>query len=127
MFKNLTTVTQGTVGLAACIEHLAKQAYTVLLPLNDNQNFDLAFADDTKIYTVQVKTTRAKPTPGGYSVQLKQTRSNKTKNVLKMFDPNSTDFVFVLCEDGTRYMIPSKEVKVTCSLVLNRAYDKFKV
>lgn len=127
MFKDMTTVTQGTVGFAACIEHLAKQSYTVLIPLNDNQDFDLAFADGPKIKTVQVKTTRVRRTKGGYTVGLKQTRSNKTKNVLKMFDPSLVDFVFILCEDGTRYMIPSMEIKVKSALVLNSNFDQFRV
>lgn len=122
----MTTVTQGTVGLGKAISYFTTLGKTVLLPLNDNQDYDLVVESDSLLQKVQVKTTSFKSNTG-YIVQLKAVRSNKTKNKLYPFDNNTVDIVFVYCLDGTSYSIPSKEVKVKSSLTLSKAWDRFKI
>ena len=53
MFKECkNTNDQGNVGLGKCISYLTSKAYTVSLPLNDSQSYDLIYDDGIKLYKV---------------------------------------------------------------------------
>ena len=104
MFENTkTTVSQGSVGLAGAIFYYQRSGYNVSIPIVDNQKYDLIIEKDGKLLTVQVKTSRVFK-KDGWQVQLKKVRPNKTKNVISPLE--QTDFLFILCGDGTCFSIP---------------------
>jgi hypothetical protein len=104
MFSNTkTTVEQGSVGLASAVFNYQRLGYNVLLPLVDNQDYDLVVEKDKRFYTVQVKTSRVVKN-GNYSVQLKKVRPNRTTNVITPM--SVVDLLYVLCSNGDCYSIP---------------------
>lgn len=122
----MTTVTQGTVGLGMAVGHFCSKGYSVSLPLNDNQSYDLV-VDGGTLKRVQVKTTRAKSNSGKFVVQLKSVRSNKTENVIKTFDKGSAELLFIFTADGEKYCIPTSELEATSTMTLDMRYDKYRV
>ncbi len=126
MFDEMQKVTQGSVGLGVAIGYFCAKGMVVSLPLVDNQDYDL-IVDDGTLRKIQVKTTGVLAKSGNYEVQLKSVRSNTTTNRVVPFDSSKVDYVFVLCSNGTKYLIPSSEIHVTSSLTLTPNRDKFKV
>ena len=126
-FQTMSPVTQGTVGLGIAIGFFTKRGYTVSLPLNDNQDYDLII-DDGKLNRVQVKTTRQKAKNGrNHVVLLKSVRHNKTKNHVYLFDPKSVEYLFVVTDEERQYLIPSNEVTALNTPTLDGRYDRVKV
>jgi hypothetical protein len=125
MFQNTkTTVSQGAVGLAAAVFYYQKSGYCVLLPLIDNQGYDLVVEKDGILKTVQCKTTRAKKN-NTYLVQLKKVRPNRTGNVISVLE--KCDLLFVLCETGDMYSIPYESLTSLNELRLNSKIEQWKV
>ena len=127
MFKDLTKVTQGCVGLGHAIAHFVSTGNTVSLPLIDNQDYDLIVDESSVLKKVQVKTSKTKAKSGFYEVQLKAVRSNRTENVIKNFDGNTVDYLFILLADSSKYLIPSNEVDNVSTMTMNKSRDKFKI
>ncbi len=65
-----STKTQGNVGVGQCIAYATSLGYTVSIPLNDSQEYDL-IVDNGKLNKVQVKTSRCLNASGKYRVDLK--------------------------------------------------------
>jgi hypothetical protein len=83
-----------------------------------------------KLFRIQVKTSRrATDSPGHYAVQLATFGGNQSwTGVVKMFDPNRCDFLFVLVAEGRRWFIPSSEIEGSRAIVLGGAkYSEFQV
>lgn len=128
MFKDKTTVTQGSIGLGVAIAWFVENGYTVSVPLNDNQPYDLIADKNEGLKRVQVKTTQYKEKgTENYTVLLKSVRSNKTVNKIKKFDANSCELVFILTEDKTKYLIPANELHEMGSIALGIKADKWKL
>lgn len=123
MFSNCNNSNEkGNVGLGQCIAYLTTKGYIVSLPLNDSQKYDLIFDNGIKLNKVQVKST-AQFLKNCYKVKLE----NCTHNFNQSFDNSTNDYIFVLCEDGSKYFIPSKEITTKTSLNLTARWDKYKV
>lgn len=127
MFADLTSVTQGSLGLTAAIYNLSKLGYVVSIPLIDNQNYDLIIDKEGILYKVEVKTSRTKAASGNYVVQIKSVRSNKTDNNIKNFDSSAIDYLFILLDNESMYFIPSKEVKSKTTLTLSEKHNIYKL
>lgn len=127
MFEGMHKVTQGSVGLGSAIGYFCKNGITVSIPLIDNQDYDLIVDEKSILKKIQVKTTGTKNKSGNYEVQLKSIRSNRTVNKIKRFDPSLIDYLFVLCDNGDMYLIPSSDINVTCSLTLTDKTLKYKI
>lgn len=127
MFENTTTVTQGSIGLGIAIGYFTIKGYTVCVPLNDNQEYDLV-VDKDKLQRVQVKTTRYKEkNNNAYTVLLKSVRPNRTRNNIKKFDASNVDLVFVVTETNEQYLIPANEVNGKGSYCLGQKAEQWRV
>lgn len=126
MFLKLNTVKQGTVGVGAAIYEFTKRDWCVSVPVNDIQPYDLVVDDGEGLKKVQVKTTRYKEN-SKYVVQLKSVRPNRTANNIRRFDSSEVDYLFILCEDETQYLIPANTITVGASLALGTKYDGYMV
>lgn len=100
---------QGNIGEAFAIFYYTKSGCIVSKPLSENTPYDLIVDNGNKILRIQVKTSSYKRYPnGGYTVQLKTNGGNQSgKGKSSFIDKNFVDVVFVLCEDGNYYSIPS--------------------
>jgi hypothetical protein len=113
---------QGNVGLGSAIAYYTGRGYTVSVPLNDSQDYDLIIDSGTCLKKVQVKTTTftRKDT---YVVMLCSCNlQGKTA-----FDKSKVDEVFVLTETGQKYVILASEIDVKNSISLGSKYEKYKV
>lgn len=118
---------QGDVGLGVAIGWFVSQGYTTCIPLTDNQPYDVVIEIDNKLRKIQVKTTRYKAPSDRYIVLLRSIRPNRTGNIIRLFDPNVVDFVFVLTGNGDQYFIPSKHITQRNTMTLTPKLDKYKV
>lgn len=123
---NLSSVSQGTVGLGFAIAHYVAEGKIVSIPLNDNQDYDLVVEENGKLKKVQVKTSRVKEN-GNFRVEIRKIRSNKTINKVIEFNNTTCDIVFVYCDDGTKYSIPSDKIHTKTTIVLNQKFNEFKL
>lgn len=126
-FKNLSTVSQGSVGLGVAVAYFVKNGYIVSLPLNDNQAYDL-IVDNGTLKKVSVKTTGFKERNNTvFTVQLKSVRHNKSRNKVVKFDSTLVDILFVYTESGDIFLIPSDLVHGKNSLSLGKKVEAYKV
>lgn len=112
MFEQENTKKQGDVGLGAAIAWFTSNEYTVSIPLTDSQDYDLIVDKTGIVSRVQVKTSSYKRNDN-YYVQLSVKGGNKSgTGKIKKFDKNRVELVFVLTDDGGKYLIPSTEIEV---------------
>ena len=126
MFNKTTgTKGQGNVGIAAAILYFAKQGNTISIPLNDSQEYDLIVDIDGKLNKVQVKTTKYSTEHNVYQVSLVSSGGSK-REVYHRVSESQCDLLFVLCEDGTQYLIPRDVfIQNTKSINLGKNAEKF--
>ena len=128
--RQKNTKKQGDVGLGVAIGCFASQGHTVCLPLTDSQDYDLVVDMEENLHKIQVKTTTAKSRgKRGYDVHLSTQGGNQSwSGVIKKFDSEKVDFVFVVTESGDQYLIPSDKINGTQIITVgNQAYNEFRV
>ncbi len=126
MFTGLTTVTQGSVGLAHAIAWFVENGYTVSIPLNDNQSYDLVVDNGLGLKRVQVKTTRHKrPGSPHYIVALQSVRHNRSENRINKFDSNNCELLFIFTEDKKKYLLSTQELTAKTHMALSQKYNQW--
>lgn len=131
MFNNCkNTKEQGNIGLGVAIQYFTQNLYTVSLPLNDSQDYDLIIEDkDGILKKVQVKTSSQISPHNTYKVNLRVLGGNSKKNqVHKMGNEVKYDLLFILCDNGDRYLIPKTIIKdLVNSITVGKIYAKYKI
>lgn len=119
---------QGDLGLGCAIAHFTQLGYTVSLPITDSQDYDLIIDNNDKICRVQVKTTKYKPkNQNDYIVNLRVMGGNRSFHTEKKFDNSKVEIIFVLTEDGSKYIIPSDKIVTKTNLQLGKNMSIFKI
>jgi len=118
---------QGDVGLGSAINWFTQNEYTVCLPLTDNQGYDLVVEKDNGLEKVQIRTTYSKSEYGTYKVNLRVCGGNKSGNTVKKFDPSIVDILYVLTENGDKYLIPTSFISNGNSIKLGKKWGEYKV
>lgn len=118
---------QGNIGLGAALAYYTSKGFTVLIPLNDTQKYDLVVSSDGKSFKrVSVKTTRRKVNKkGDYGVGLRNTGGASGKSTVRLFDPSTCDVLFVLSYGGNLYEIPTNIITQKNTIVLNSNMSKY--
>lgn len=114
----------GNAGLSCAIAYFGSNGYTVSIPLNDTQDYDLVVDIDGTLKKVQVKATNVKDTNNSYKISLR-TISGTTRKVCKTVIDTDIDLLFCLCGDGSMFLIPKEIIKNTNTLSLYKAKSKF--
>ena len=131
MFKECkNTKEQGNIGLGVAIQYFTQKLYTVSLPLNDSQDYDLIVEDyDGILKKVQVRTSIQLDKRGAYIVNLRVSGGNSKKNyVHKKGNEVIYDWLFALCNNGDRYLIPKEVIKhLKSNVVLGKCYQNYKI
>ncbi len=117
---------QGNFGLGIAIAYFTTNGYTVSIPLNDTQDYDLIIEKNNILETVQVKTTGCKTRYGNYQVALKSCGGTKG-TTYKTVKDTKIDLLFIVATDLTIYIIPREEIKNTSTLNLCSNYEKYKI
>lgn len=131
MFNNCkNTKQQGNIGLGSAIQYFTQNLYLVSLPLNDSQDYDLIVEDrDGTLKKVQVKTSTQKSKYGTYAVNLRVLGGNSKQNyVHKKANEVIYDWLFILCNNGDRYLIPKENIQnVKSTITVGKLYQEFKL
>lgn len=114
----------GNAALGTAIGYFTNEGYTVSIPLNDTQDYDLLVDIDGFIKKIQVKGTSFKTKYNIYQVSLKSSGGTRGK-IYKTIKQTDVDLVFVACENGDMYLIPKQELDNTSTLNLGEKYSKY--
>ena len=114
----------GNAGLSMAIAYFGSNGYTVSIPLNDTQDYDLVVDFNGELKKIQVKASGYKSTNDSFQVQLK-TVSGTTRKPYKTVKETNIDYLFCLCGDGTMYLIPKDCIKNKNTLNLSKQKSKF--
>ena len=121
-----TNKEKGNTSLGVAIAYYSANGYTVSIPLNDTQDYDLIVDKDNKLKKVQVKSTACKTKYGNYQVALKSCGGTKGKTYKTLIDTN-VDELFILTEDLNMYIVPIEEIDNKSTLNICEKYYKYKV
>lgn len=121
-----TNKEKGNSGLGMAIAYFTTKGYTVSIPLNDTQDYDLVIEKESKLETVQVKATGCKRKSGIYQVALKSCGGTKGNTYKTVIDTN-VDYIFILTQEKEMYLIPKSAIQNRASINLCDKYSKFRV
>lgn len=96
----------GRIGLSMAINYFTMQGYTISLPLNDTQWYDMVVEKDKKFYTIQCKATQ---TEDG-TISLRScggTNGNVYDNII---NHPELDYVFCVNKDFECWLIPTQDI-----------------
>lgn len=122
----LTNKQKGNTSLGIAIAYFTSNGYTVSIPLNDTQDYDLIVEKNSILKTVQVKSSGCKNKSNHYQVALKS--CGGTKGVTyKTFKETSVDLLFIFLACSSMYLIPSNKINNLSTITLSDKYLKYKV
>lgn len=116
---------QGLLGLTDAIHWFGAHGYSISLPLIDAQPYDLIIDDGDGLQRVQVKTTTQRSVRGDFIVQLCTRGGNQSFQTTKPFDPDACDLLYVLTDDGQRFLIPVGAFTARTGLTLNDRFGPY--
>ena len=117
---------KGNTSLGIAIAYYSCNGYTVSIPLNDTQDYDLIVDKNNILKKVQVKSTSCKTKYGNYQVALKSCGGTKGKTYKTVIETN-IDEIIIVTEDLQIYIIPIEEIKNKSTLNICDKYKKYKV
>ena len=96
----------GRIGLSMAINYFTIQGYTVSLPMNDTQWYDLVIEKDGKFYTVQCKATQTE----NDEISLRNMGGTKGKEYDNITNHSELDYLFCVNKDLKMWNIPIKDL-----------------
>jgi len=114
----------GRIGLSMAINYFTIQGYTISLPLNDTQWYDMVVEKDNQFYTVQCKATM---TEDG-AISLKSCGGTSGVAYDSILNHPELDYLFCVNKDFECWLIPvadiiaagnTKEIKLRTTLASN--------
>ena len=121
-----TNKEKGNAGVALAIGYYGSNGYTVSIPLNDTQDYDLIVEKDNKLQRVQVKATSQR-SEYGYSL-VKITSSGGTHgSVYKYLVDTVVEILFIVTEKMEMYEIPCTEITSKTQIGLGPDRQKYRV
>ena len=121
-----TNKEKGNSGLGIAIAYFSMNGYTVSIPLNDTQDYDLIVDKDNKLQRIQVKSTGCIGKGGNYQVALKSCGGTKGKTYKTIIN-TEVDLIFILTANQKMYLIPKKNISSVSTLSLYEKYNKYLV
>jgi len=106
------------------IAYFGSNGYTVSLPLNDTQDYDLIVDKDGELKKIQAKATNHKTPQGFYQVGLRSC-GGTNGGVYKTVVDTNIDYLFILCGDQSMFLIPKEFIRNRNSITLRKesSYD----
>ena len=105
----MNTNQKGNIAIGQAIAYFTKEGYTISIPLNDTQWYDLIIEKEGKFLTVQVKYTSEQAASGAYICSVKTTSgTSRTKSYSVIDKP--VDLLFIYCINNYKYLIPVAEI-----------------
>lgn len=113
-------------GLGIVIAYFSVNGYTVSIPLNDTQDYDLVIEKSGKLESLQVKATGCKRKNGNYQVSLRSCGGTKGRAYKTLLDTN-VDYLFILNQNKEIYLIPKSEIRNRNTLNLCKKYEQYRI
>lgn len=117
---------KGNTGLGIAIAYYSSNGYTVSIPLNDTQDYDLIVDKSNELKRIQVKATSCKTKCNVYQVALKSCGGTKGKTYKTLID-TKIDELFVINDKLDIYIIPIEKINNKSTLNLCDKYKMYKV
>lgn len=121
-----TNKEKGNTGLGIAIAYYSMNGYTVSIPLNDTQDYDLIVDKNNILKKVQVKATSCKTRYNKYQVALKSCGGTKGETYKTIIDTN-IDEVFIVTGNMDIFILPIEEIKNRSTINLCRKHEKFRI
>ena len=121
-----TNKEKGNTALGMAIAYFTSQGYTVSIPLNDTQDYDLIVEKDKTLKTVQVKSSGCKTKNNYFQVALKSCGGTKG-TTYKTFTETSVDLLFIFLKDNSMYLFPANGITNLSTITLSPKYTKYLV
>ena len=121
-----TNKQKGNAGLAAAIGYYGLLGYTISIPLNDTQDYDLIVDNGKRLLKVQVKATGQR-SECGYSIVTLCSTGGTKGTVYKTIIETDIDILFVFTELQEMYEIPFEDISATKSINLGPERQKYRV
>lgn len=121
-----TNKEKGNSGLVTAIAYYGLKGYTVSIPLNDTQDYDLIVDNGESLLKVQVKATSQR-TPYGYTTFAVKSCGGTNGSTYKTIKDTNVDIIFVVTELQEMYEIPIDEITTTSSMNLGPDRQCFRV
>ena len=121
---------KGNIALGQAIAYFTKCGYTISLPLNDSQWYDLIIEKDGLFQTVQVKYCGQELRENVFKCKLVLTSGTSRKDVYKIKE-TPVDLLFASCANGDNYLIPTEDFENANMVTLSkdplpRGFNTFK-
>ena len=124
--KFSTNKEKGNTSLGIAIAYYSSNGYTVSIPLNDTQDYDLIVDKENVLKKIQVKSTNCKTKYGNYQVALKSCGGTKGKTYKTIVETN-IDELFILTGNMSIFIIPFSSIINKSTLTICNKYEKYKV
>ena len=124
--KFTTNKEKGNTSLGIAIAYYSSNGYTVSIPLNDTQDYDLIVDKNNTIKRIQVKSSGCKTKYGNYQIALKSCGGTKGSTYKTVIETN-IDELFVLTENLRMYILPIEEIHNKSTLNICDKYEKYRV
>ena len=121
-----TNKQRGNCGLGIAIAYFSTNGYTVSIPLNDTQDYDLIVDKNNFLKKVQVKATSCKTKYNRYQVALKSCGGTKGETYKTIIYTKIYEF-FIVTDTMEMFIIPIEEIKNKSTLNLSEKYEKNRV
>ena len=117
---------KGNTSLGMAIAYFTSHGYTVSIPLNDTQDYDLIIEKDGVLKSVQVKSSGCKTKYGVYQVALKSCGGTKGTTYKTLVD-TKVDYLFIFLENLKMYLLPKEEIVNRTTINIGEQYLKYAV
>ena len=117
---------KGNSGLGIAIAYYSTNGYTVSIPLNDTQDYDLIVDKENILKKVQVKATSCRTKYDKYQVALKSCGGNKGKTYKTVVD-TKVDYLFIATDKADMFIIPIEELKNKSTINICDKTEKYRV
>ena len=121
-----TNKEKGNTGLGMAIAYYTSKGYTVSIPLNDTQDYDIIVDKNNILKRVQVKSSGCKTKYDNYQVALKSCGGTKGRTYKTVLETNVEE-LFILLENMEMYVIPINKINNKTTLNICDKYEEYKV
>ena len=102
----------GRIGLSMAINYFTINGYTVSIPINDTQWYDIVVEKDGLFQTVQCKAT------SGDVIDFRSTGGTKGIEYDNLLNHSELDYLFCVDGDLNMWLIPIKDITTTKQITL---------
>ena len=120
-----TNKEKGNTSLGIAIVYYTSNGYTVSVPLNDTQDYDLIVDKNKILKRVQVKGTSCRTKYNVYQVALKSCGGTKGQTYKTIIDTEIEE-LFIVTDKMDIFIIPKSKIKNRSTLNLSDKYKEYK-